>query len=258
MLAAGALLLLAAAPARTQPSGQQTAPAAPALTNLPKGVEAAILKAEVALDRAGFSPGVIDGRNGDNFRKALAAFQEQNGLAASGKLDQPTASKLDALSQEPALTDYTITQADTQGPFAKTIPHKFEDMAKLPQLAYTSPREALAERFHMAAGLLQALNRKAEFDAAGTRTASPMSPPRRRARQPVRRRPIRAMRRRRSIASRSTSTSASCARSTRTDISSRSIRPRSAAPRSRHRPESSSMSKWRSRMRVEQVAQNGE
>ena len=47
------------------------------------------------LDRAGFSPGTIDGRTGDNFANALRAFQQQNGLSDSGKLDAPTWDKLD-------------------------------------------------------------------------------------------------------------------------------------------------------------------
>src|SRR6478735_1225467 len=51
---------------------------------------ALIVKIEVLLDRDGFSPGEIDGKNGDNFRKALAGFQQAKNLAASGKLDTDT------------------------------------------------------------------------------------------------------------------------------------------------------------------------
>ncbi len=46
---------------------------------------ALIVKTEVLLDRDRFRPGEIDGKNGDNFRKSLAAFQKANNLAAIGK-----------------------------------------------------------------------------------------------------------------------------------------------------------------------------
>ena len=128
-----------------------------------------LVKVEVLLDRAGFSPGAIDSRDGDNFKKALTAFQKQNGLDASGRLDAATFDKLSATSKDPVVTDYEITQADVEGPYTKHIPAKMESMAELPELGYTSIREALAEKFHMAEPLLAALNRNADFNRAGTR-----------------------------------------------------------------------------------------
>lgn len=46
-----------------------------------------IAKTEALLDRAHFSPGEIDGVDGDNFRSAVHAFQEVNGLAVTARKD---------------------------------------------------------------------------------------------------------------------------------------------------------------------------
>jgi len=64
------------------------------------------------------------------------------------------------------LTKYTISNDDVGGPFVHSIPTKLEKKKDLPVLAYTSPREKLAEKFHMSEELLSALNPKQKFDIA--------------------------------------------------------------------------------------------
>jgi lipoprotein-anchoring transpeptidase ErfK/SrfK len=132
-----------------------------------KSPQALNLKAQILLDRAGFSPGAIDGRSGDNFANALRAFQKKNVLNETGKLDQDTWSKL-ATGSEPVLIAYTISAADLKGPFADEIPAKYQDKAKLKRLDYTGAVEMLAERFHMDQEFFEELNRGKALDQAGS------------------------------------------------------------------------------------------
>src|SRR5262245_13502414 len=67
---------------------------------------AVIIKSEILLDRAGFSPGQIDGKTGTNYQKAVRAFQDANAIKPSGNLDPQTWERLTATSSDPVLVEY--------------------------------------------------------------------------------------------------------------------------------------------------------
>ena len=126
-----------------------------------------VLKAQVLLDRARASPGEIDGKMGENTRKALRAFRRMHGLQSGERLDQQVWRMLTQGQSNPALVAYTITEKDVAGPFTETIPDDYREKAQLKELGYTSPAELLAERFHMSQDLLRRLNPDADFGRAG-------------------------------------------------------------------------------------------
>ena len=118
------------------------------------------LAVQVSLDRAGFSPGAIDGAPGPTTRAALQRFQEAKGLTASGTLDDATRQ---ALPSDPPLVPYTLTDEDLAGPFLDRIPNDMMEKSTLEVLGYTSAAEMLAERFHATPRLLTRLNRGVEW-----------------------------------------------------------------------------------------------
>jgi lipoprotein-anchoring transpeptidase ErfK/SrfK len=131
-------------------------------------IDPAIVKMQVLLDRAGFSPGEIDGKLGENALKALRAFAESKGLAFDGQKPTPEIwNALIATSSEAVIVDYKITEKDAKGPFLQKLPAKMEDMQGLKSLDYASPREAIAEKFHISEALFEALNPGRKFDEAG-------------------------------------------------------------------------------------------
>jgi len=127
---------------------------------------ASALVLQVFLDRAGFSPGEIDGRAGANTANAVAAFKTARNLPAEA--DEAAVLAALGANEAEATVSYTITGADVAGPFTTSIPADMMAKAKLERLGYTSPLEALAERFHASPALLKQLNPGAAFAAGDT------------------------------------------------------------------------------------------
>ena len=135
-----------------------------------------VLRAQILLDRARFSPGVMDGRWGMNTEKAVYWFQRREGLKATGQVDSTTFRKLAQAAGDPQrlVERYTLTEADVKGPY-EPLPEDIYEKAKLDSMAYESLSEMLAERFHTTPALLAQLNPNTAIDSlkAGATLAVP-------------------------------------------------------------------------------------
>ena len=141
------------------------------------------LHLEILLDRAGFSPGVIDGAWGINAAKAMTffTFPDDNRRFAGDSppavtsIEEQTYARLrSAARPTPLMRWYIVTSGDLAGPFTE-IPKNVYQQAKLKCLCYSSPAEALSERFHTSPEFLAQLNPKVKIESLkeGTRLLVP-------------------------------------------------------------------------------------
>ncbi|MEP6507333.1 MAG: L,D-transpeptidase [Gemmatimonadales bacterium] len=121
---------------------------------------------EILLDRAGFSPGVVDGAWGINAAKAITFFAKPDDTSRFNGDSPPTVTSVDratyerlrsASSQRPLMRWYVVSREDMKGPFTP-IPEGPYKQAKLSCLCYASAAEALSEKFHTSTKFLAQLN----------------------------------------------------------------------------------------------------
>lgn len=129
-----------------------------------------VLRVQILLDRALFSPGIIDGHYGKNTEKAVYWLQHREGLPRTGRVDEGTFERLAQLAggSSDLIRTHTLTEDDVAGPFV-SIPEDIYEKAELECMCYESLTEKLAERFHTSPEVLAQLNPEVDLDglAAG-------------------------------------------------------------------------------------------
>lgn len=118
-----------------------------------------VLRTQILLDRALFSPGIMDGRWGKNTAEALYWFQRREGLRATARLDSATFQRLRQVADAPRelIVRKTLTADDVSGPFTP-IPEDIYEHAELECSCYESLSEKLSETYHATPDLLAKLN----------------------------------------------------------------------------------------------------
>ncbi|MEO5774137.1 MAG: L,D-transpeptidase family protein [Sphingomicrobium sp.] len=116
-----------------------------------------LFHAQVLMSAHGFSPGVIDGKEGESFKLALRSFQEAKGLERTGKLDAQTKQAL-LQANRPSTVNVRLTQDDVRSQYVFPFPKNPERQAELKFLGYRNMLEKVAERYHTTPDTIIALN----------------------------------------------------------------------------------------------------
>jgi lipoprotein-anchoring transpeptidase ErfK/SrfK len=152
--------LAAVATAQPAPSSSPKDAAKPAW--VPPGtpgseIDGTTFHAQVLLSQAGFSTGVIDGKQGMVMRKAIAGFQDSRGLPETSKLDPVTRAALLQMDR-PSTVRVRLSRQDISGDYVYPFPKKPEGQAKLKRMSYRNMLEEVAERYHTTPDTIIALN----------------------------------------------------------------------------------------------------
>ncbi len=174
---ASAILLVAVSHAETPankraPTSPPTNPFAQAIEDTSKVTSVGpgstgprVVRAQILLDRARFSPGEIDGVFGEDMQTAIRVFQRTHSLEPSGVVDAATWKLLNR-DMGRLLIPYTVTLADSKYPYQK-MPTETAEKAKLKALSFETPEEAFGERFHSSPKLILELNPRKKLELAG-------------------------------------------------------------------------------------------
>lgn len=120
-------------------------------------IDGTIFHAQVLLGAAGFSSGVIDGKQGMSFKAAVRGFQQSRGLPMTGKLDVATRQAL-LENGRSSTVNVKLNQTDIGGNYVYPFPKKPEGQAKLKWAGYRNMLEEVAERYHTTPDTIVALN----------------------------------------------------------------------------------------------------
>ena len=163
--AATAAIAVAQAPKPTANESTATAAGPAAATAepwVPPGapgspIDGELFHAQVLLSAHAFSPGVIDGKEGESFKLSLSSFQRARGLEPTGKLDTETRQAL-LQANRPSTVMVRLGPDDVRSRYINPFPKEPEAQAELKFLGYRNMLEKVAERYHTTPGTIVALN----------------------------------------------------------------------------------------------------
>jgi lipoprotein-anchoring transpeptidase ErfK/SrfK len=130
---------------------------------------------QMALARAGFSPGSIDGMSGAQTQQALLAYQQANQLPATGTFNSAT--QISLKISEPIYSSRVLQPADFLN--IDPPPNSWKERGTRTRMAYHSILEMIAEKCMSDPDLIQQLNPTINFLTvpAGTQIITPVMPP---------------------------------------------------------------------------------